>query len=318
MNRKEKIVKLTLATVVAYIIADFLKLSYASSAGVIAILSVLDTRKTTLKIARERFYGIVLSFIIAIIVFYFLGYTLLSFSLFLILYLGLSHYLNLTIGIAPSVVLVIHFFTKKSIAVPLLINEFLLFFIGVGVALIVNIYMSGYDKDIEIYHLKVEKRLKEILLRFAVLLKQGNGQNDGKLIDELDEVLDKALDIVYQDSKNHLIHQTNYHVHFFEMRRQQNQLLREMAISMNNFQFDGLANHSLAQLFIETSHQLSQENPGSDLLAKIDETLIYYRDIELPKTRQEFESRAVLYHLIKDLERFIMLKVDFYKHYHLD
>lgn len=318
MSNIEKIIKLFLATIIAYILADFLKLSYASSSGVIAILSVLDTRRTTLKIACERFLSAILAFFLAYISFAILGYWLFSFSIFLLIYLTLSFLGKLSIGIAPSIVLVFHCYNEKSMSVSLLLNEFSLFFIGVGVALVINMYMRDYSKDIELYHLKVEKLLKEVLLRFAYLLKKGDGTNKASLIIQLDKILNEALELVYKDSKNHFIHQTNYHVHYFEMRRQQNELLSEMAVAMNSFQFDGSVKDTLADLLIETSHQLSQENPASDLLEKIHQTLDFYRDSDLPKTRGEFESRAVLYHLLKDLERFITLKVEFYKHYHLE
>ena len=36
----------------------------------------------------------------------------------------------------------------------------------------------------------------------------------------------------------------------------------------------------------------------------------------LPKTREEFETRATLLQLLRDLETFIQVKVDFYQQFH--
>ncbi|WP_423828570.1 aromatic acid exporter family protein, partial [Staphylococcus aureus] len=49
----ERTIKLILTTVLAIYLAEFLGLSYATSAGIIAILSLLDTRKSSLKMAKN-------------------------------------------------------------------------------------------------------------------------------------------------------------------------------------------------------------------------------------------------------------------------
>ena len=72
----------------------------------------------------------------------------------------------------------------------------------------------------------------------------------------------------------------------------------------------------LAQLFKKTAQQLSQENPAQDLLDDISQYLAIFRERPLPKTREEFETRATLLQLLRDLENFIQIKVDFYQQFH--
>ena len=72
----------------------------------------------------------------------------------------------------------------------------------------------------------------------------------------------------------------------------------------------------LAQLFQKTAQQLSQENPAQDLLDDITQYLAIFRERPLPKTREEFETRATLLQLLRDLENFIQIKVDFYQQFH--
>ncbi|QWL82190.1 hypothetical protein SKZB199_0394 [Streptococcus sp. ZB199] len=72
----------------------------------------------------------------------------------------------------------------------------------------------------------------------------------------------------------------------------------------------------LAQLFKKTAQQLSQENPAQDLLDDISQYLAIFRERPLPKTREEFETRATLLQLLRDLETFIQVKVDFYQQFH--
>lgn len=62
MGSVERTLKMTLATVVAILIAYQLHLDYAISAGIIALLSVLDTRKSSLVVARNRLLSFFLNF----------------------------------------------------------------------------------------------------------------------------------------------------------------------------------------------------------------------------------------------------------------
>ena len=58
----------------------------------------------------------------------------------------------------------------------------------------------------------------------------------------------------------------------------------------------------LAQLFAKIADQLSQTNPADDLLIAIEGYLEVFRHRTLPKTREEFETRATLLQLLRELE----------------
>ena len=64
------------------------------------------------------------------------------------------------IGITPSSVLVSHLLVQESTSPDLLVNEFLLFAIGTGFALLVNLYMPSREEEIHHYHTLVEEKLK--------------------------------------------------------------------------------------------------------------------------------------------------------------
>ena len=176
--------------------------------------------------------------------------------------------------------------------------------------------MPSNQGAIDHYHDVVEDQLKKILGRFAEFLGKGDGRNDARLIKELDGILKDALKLVYMDHSNHLFHQTNYHIHYFEMRKRQNDILRDMAENVNRCLLAASESIILAQLFKKTAQQLSQENPAQDLLDDISHYLAIFRERPLPKTREEFETRATLLQLLRDLETFIQVKVDFYQQFH--
>lgn len=315
MSLFQRTIKLVLATSLAFLLADQLGLAYASSAGVIALLSVLDTRRSSFKVARGRLLATLLALGLASGLFSFLGFSFLTFTLFLALYIPLLYRFQLEVGLAPSTVLVLHLLQEKKLSWSLLGNELALFLLGAGLALIINLYMPSKSRQIGTYHQLVEERLKAILLRFRDLLLSGDGKNEGTMIEHLEAELQKALALVYRDRHNQLFYQTNYQVHYFEMRIAQLQVLRRMAVLINDLRQQSPESVLLAQLFSETAQQLSEKNSGQGVLADIDGFLSTFRQRELPKTRAEFESRALLFQLLNDMRLFTQLKVAFCETY---
>ncbi|HFI0384130.1 TPA: aromatic acid exporter family protein [Streptococcus suis] len=315
MSLSLRTIKLIFATVLAIYLATALGLSYATAAGIIAILSVLDTRKSSFKMARNRLFSTLLALTIAVLTFALFGFGIWTLGIYLALYVPLAYRFNWEAGIAPSTVLVTHLLLEQDISLIFLGNELVLFLIGAGLALLFNLYMPSQEKKIQAYHDQVEDLLKQILLRFEAFLLNGDGRNEAELITQLDKTLDEALKVVYLDRHNQLFQQTNYQVHYFEMRAAQNKILRTMAGNINKCLLEGRENVILSSLFERTAQQLSRENSAKELLLDIELFHATFRERPLPQTREEFETRATLFQLLHDMEAFIRLKVDFYEVY---
>ncbi|HHT7813336.1 TPA: aromatic acid exporter family protein [Streptococcus suis] len=315
MSLSLRTIKLIFATVLAIYLATALGLSYATAAGIIAILSVLDTRKSSFKMARNRLFSTLLALTIAVLTFALFGFGIWTLGIYLALYVPLAYRFNWEAGIAPSTVLVTHLLLEQDISLIFLGNELALFLIGAGLALLFNLYMPSQEKKIEAYHDQVEDLLKQILLRFEAFLLNGDGRNEAELITQLDKTLDEALKVVYLDRYNQLFQQTNYQVHYFEMRAAQNKILRTMAGNINKCLLEGRENVILSSLFERAAQQLSRENSAKELLLDIELFHATFRERPLPQTREEFETRATLFQLLHDMEAFIRLKVDFYEVY---
>ncbi|HEM3173479.1 TPA: aromatic acid exporter family protein [Streptococcus suis] len=315
MSLSLRTIKLIFATVLAIYLATALGLSYATAAGIIAILSVLDTRKSSFKMARNRLFSTLLALTIAVLTFALFGFGIWTLGIYLALYVPLAYRFNWEAGIAPSTVLVTHLLLEQDISLIFLGNELALFLIGAGLALLFNLYMPSQEKQIEAYHDQVEDLLKQILLRFEAFLLNGDGRNKAELITQLDKTLGEALKVVYLDRHNQLFQQTNYQVHYFEMRAAQNKILRTMAGNINKCLLEGRENVILSSLFERAAQQLSRENSAKELLLDIELFHATFRERPLPQTREEFETRATLFQLLHDMEAFIRLKVDFYEVY---
>ncbi|HEP1786646.1 TPA: aromatic acid exporter family protein [Streptococcus suis] len=315
MSLSHRTIKLIFSTVLAIYLATALGLSYATAAGIIAILSVLDTRKSSFKMAHDRLFSTLLALTIAVLTFALFGFGIWTLGIYLALYVPLAYRFNWEAGIAPSTVLVTHLLLEQDISLIFLGNELTLFLIGAGLALLFNLYMPSQEKKIQAYHDQVEDLLKQILLRFEAFLLNGDGRNEAELITQLDQTLEQALKVVYLDRHNQLFQQTNYQVHYFEMRAAQNKILRTMAGNINKCLLEGRENVILSSLFERAAQQLSRENSAKELLLDIELFHATFRERPLPQTREEFETRATLFQLLHDMEAFIRLKVDFYEVY---
>ena len=312
---KLKIAKVIVSAFVALLVAQALQLSTPSAAAIIAILSVMDTKKVSLAATGQRLAAAVLALVIGMGIFAVFGFDVISFGLYLLCYIPLAYLLKVDIGVAPSTVLVIHLWTQQQLTFELFVNELLLVTIGAGVAILLNWYMPSYRQEIERAREEIEDKMREVLLKMSGFLTIGNGKNDGEVLQLLKEKLSEASEYVRLEAENHLTKEVTYDYQYFEMRRDQSKLLEIMAANLNEFRWDGEEMAILSEMFKQTAQQLAEQNTASQLIDDIEDLLEQFRERPLPQTRREFEKRAQLYQLLRDLKRFVQLKVDFFQTY---
>ena len=299
---KLKIAKVIVSAFVALLVAQALHLTTPSAAAIIAILSVMDTKKVSLAATGQRLAAAVLALVIGMGIFAVFGFDVMSFGLYLLCYIPLAYLVKVDIGVAPSTVLVIHLWTQQQLTFELFVNELLLVTIGAGVAILLNWYMPSYHQEIELVREEIEDKMREVLLKMSGFLTIGNGKNDGEVLQVLKEKLSEARSYVRLEEENHLTKEVTYDYQYFEMRRDQSKLLEIMAANLNEFRWDGEEMSILSEMFKQTAQQLAEQNTASQLIDDIEDLLEQFRERPLPQTRREFEKRAQLYQLLRDLK----------------
>lgn len=309
-------IKIAFATVAAILVADLFQLDSSVSAGIIAILSVLDTRKNSLETAIQRVFSTVLALGISAILFQLLGFSVLVFGLYLLLYVPSAYKLNVQAGIAPCSVLVTHLLLAESTSWGLLLNESMLMIIGAGMALLFNLYMPSNEDEINKKRYQVEAKMKKILYQLDDILRNGVPESISNVdLKELNALLDQGMKLSLIEMENNFVNQSFYSVRYFEMRRSQAQILEQMQTNLQQISIPLQQSKVLASLYYLTADTLHEYNPGIDLLNEIDLLTAYFRKSELPQTRNEFEKRAILFQLLNDFERFLQIKKDFFDEY---
>ncbi|WP_034551772.1 aromatic acid exporter family protein [Carnobacterium funditum] len=313
-------IKIAFATTIAILLAQAFQLEYSVSAGIIAILSVLDTKKSSVNTALQRVGSTILALGVATILFQLVGFSTLVFGLYLLIYIPLAYKLNVEAGIAPCSVLVSHLLLEKSTSIGWLTNELLLMVIGAGIAILFNLYMPSKETQLIKCRDEIEEKMKQVLIGFDLILREGyTNQKVEILLKELYKDLKKAEKTAYTEYNNQLFSQNeDYMIQYFDMRQQQVKVLAEMSIDLSVCSLPTKQNLVLAHLFHQTADQLHESNPVVDLTIDIKSMLNDFRNSDLPKTRAEFENRATLFILLNDFTRFIQIKKEFFEQQKID
>lgn len=306
-------IKTVIASILAILIATQLHLLYATAAGIIAILSVGNTKKTSLKSGLGRVLSLGLAIILSFICFTTLGFHPWAFGVFLLVFIPLSVRFNLADAIVVNSVLITHFLVEKSFSWQMILNETLLMTIGVGLALLLNLYMPDNEKQLKEDIKAIEEDFRTIIFAMAAHL---NLEKIAPLDDaclDLRSKLRAALNQAHIHQKNQWISEEDYYSDYFSMRLAQLRILRDMVNLLIEIDIDGLFVDELRKVLISTAENFAEENDGKLILWQIEAVYQNYRQKPLPQTREEFENRALLFQFLQSFRSFIEIKAIFYQ-----
>lgn len=310
-----KTLKIAVGCVAAYLLAGHAGLTYSTSVITITLLSILGTRKDTFITAGKRFLAFSTAASIAFLLFPVLNYSVPSLFLYLLLFYLCCQAGRFTEGFSMSTVLMLHIWGAKQFSPAQFFNEFFLMSIGITTAFLMNLYMPGKVAQIRTYQKQIEEAMGSILKHMAGLLLDKT--DDGTLEKELD-ALGKSLDAALQNAlyteKNHVFRDMSYYVTYIKMRARQYEFLKR--IKSNLPRLHGPYNQTLlvSRFMEEIAGSIYEYNNSRELIAGLAGLRIYFRQAPLPATREEFESRAVLYEIVSELEMLLHLKMEFADH----
>ncbi|EOL46003.1 aromatic acid exporter family protein [Enterococcus caccae] len=307
-------VKTAVSATLSMIVAGSLGLLYPASAGIIAVLSVTNTKKTSLLTGFYRLLSLALATAIAYLCFSILGFNAFAFGVFLLLFIPGAVHFNLSDGIVVSSVLVTQYLIEQDLSWTIIGNEFLLMTIGVGFALLMNLYMPDTEQHLKEDQEVIETMFRKILNNMAAYLNQPNKEkNLFEKCNELKEFIRTGENWAKNHAENQLIFSNHYYIEYFTMRRLQSNRLKDMLRILENITVEPEQVENIQGLLQYTAETFAENNNGQDILDRIDQVYDVYRKKELPKTREEFENRAQLFQFLQLFQSFIEIKAEFAK-----
>lgn len=309
-----KVFKIALGSILAIIIAESLRLSYVTSAGVITLLSIQDTKRETLLALFKRVCAFIIALTVAYICFFLFGFHLWVLGVFLMFFVGGCYLCSLHDAISINVVLVTHFYMEQSISWMWVRNEALLFIIGAGIGVLMNLYFPDNSRAIRKDQAEIEIAMRGILERMAAtLLQESKMLYDGSCFEELEKTLVRASLKAVENRDNTLLLDTRYFLKYMNMRSNQTYILKRIYQNICLLNKVPSQTYVVSEFIGQISDHFQETNNALGLLGELEKLKLGMREEKLPSTREEFENRALLYQILYDLEDFLTVKRDFVK-----
>lgn len=304
--------KITIATILSIVVASALQLSYYATAGIITILSIQNTKRETLVTARNRTLAFALALVISWATFQIFGYNFVAFALYILLFSTLCLVLQWPEAIAMDSVLITHFLGEQSMAAPIVLNEVLLFFIGTFFGILMNLHLHRDESAFWEWADRVDDQMKGVLSRMADwMLKEDKTAYKPDCFAELEQTIAQAEERAWRNLKNSFFQQSRYEKEYITMRREQMEVLQRMQESICMLSHVPSQAVPISGLFSQVVLEYHRDNDISSLLEELHALLEQMKQETLPKDREEFENRAVLFYILMQLKEFLRLKRDF-------
>ena len=300
--------KTAIAAPAAVWIAEMLQLDSYGSAGIIAVLCIQPTRKQSFLTAWHRIAAGLLSMLYAYVIFEWIGYSPLTIGLLLLLFIPVTNKLHITPGIVTSLVILFHFYAARRVDLEIVINESLIMFIGIGVALILNLYMPNLDNKFIEFRKDVEANYQTFFRSVASYLRGESTMVNTAVLEDTKAVLKEADDLVQRDLENSFSKSTSYRRRYFSMRDIQLHSLERMVKVIRPQMVSVKQAKLIADLFDDLADAIYPENPVEYHINYVDELLERFEKQDLPKTREEFEIRADLFQLLNEIDHYLAIK----------
>lgn len=307
-----KVLKIALGSCIAILLAEGLHLQNAMSAGVITVLSIQNTKKETFLLASKRFAAFLAALIIAFCIFEAVGYHAISFGLFLLIFVPLCSIFKLEEGISVNAVLVTHFWTQGTFEFYFIQNEFLVLLIGVGIGVLLNLFVPKNLKEIRRSQYEIEEEFKAFLREISArIMKQSTEMHCMERYDILQKLISNGIEKAYENRNNTLINDTKYFIQYMQMRKSQCTMLRWISFRSQSLTFVPEQAGIIADFLLEIAQSYHEYNNAEALLLRCEEIRLAFKETDLPVSREEFENRAVLYQILSDIAYFLTLKKNF-------
>lgn len=309
---QSKTLKMALSATIAIIISNYVGLQFGVTSGIIAILSIQDTKKESLLVAGRRIIASALAILLSFMLYLLLGNNPIIFGLFLIIFIQTTIILKIEEGMVVGSVLSTHLLTSTNINISWIINEAQLTAIGIGVAMMFNLYTASLEEQFEKNKERIEDYYRAILSDMAVsLVTQAVPIYEKQISVNVEELINKSKFMAQIINNNRLFKKNDYYLSYIEMRIIQLDTMKRMKRHFSRFYMTYDQTRILSEFTNEVAMNLKEDNDCVELINKLNLLRKDYEKMDLPKNRNEFENRALLFQFLNDLEDFLVIKKEF-------
>ena len=303
--------RIALGSSLAVLTAHACGLLFYTQAGVICIFSMLTTAKDTLRLAVARLISFGITAAAAYVLFHYVPSEWVAFGVFIFITVMASELFGWGAALSANVVAGTHFLSVDNFTTAVITNEFYIVIIGMVFAFLFNLFRitdtTKHKLDSGIAD--IQTQMQSILTGTADYLAGTLGTRDiWKEVEVLLAGLGRYIHLAAEYEGNSFEDNPEYYIRYFEMRERQCQILEELHAELRKIKSIPKQAAIVEDYIRYMSEYVTAMNVPEKQLARLSEIFTLMKNEPLPVTRDEFENRAVLYHILMSLEDFLLVK----------
>ncbi|MFB6465896.1 aromatic acid exporter family protein [Cytobacillus sp. Hz8] len=306
-------IKTALGMTISIMLAQLLGLHNFASAGILTVLCIKVTKLKSIRASWDRILACIIAMIFSSVFFELFGYHPVVIGLMILFFIPTVVMFRASEGIVSSTVIIIHLFMARHVTLDLLVNELGIIFIGIGVALIMNLYIPSLDNKLKDHQRKIEQNFKKIFDEIVLYLRTHDSSWGGREITETSKLIDEARQLAFLDIENHFLRNENFYYQYFKMRDKQFEIIERVLPIVTSLSLEVEQAKMIADFLEELSEHIHPGNTAIIYLDKIQRMRVEFQNMDLPVTREEFETRAALLHFVGEMEEYLIIKSNFYR-----
>ncbi len=306
--------KMITAAISAIMLADLLQLEFVFSAGVIAILTIQPTKRETVYTALGRLYAFLFALVLAWFSYGIFGYSVGGYLVYLVLLILMCRHFGWDNAISMNAVLISHFISHGIMNLTTIVNEVLIFSIGVSIGIIANLHLRKRVDYVE----RLKKEADEQIMKILVLMSQRilnkvAWNDDDDYFQVLEKQIREAMNVAEENYNNQFDKDDIFDMEYIRMRENQCQILYEMYKNVRSLNSSPDTAETISDFLKRMAQVYHRDNRGRNIMEQFREMNETMKSRPLPVTRKEFEDRARLFVLMRSMEEFIQIKMEFAK-----
>ncbi|WP_304748275.1 aromatic acid exporter family protein [Dubosiella newyorkensis] len=317
INQKKALIlafKIGIGSALAVFLAHLFWLENPMGAGTITLLTLLTTKKGTFKLTFQRIWTFLITVSLCCWIYPWLQEDFIAFGFVIFLLVLITEASKTQQTLSVNALIAMHFFSTQTYSWPFIFNEFFLLLIGISIAIVFNLFHDYRGATSSLVE-KVRKTDEEllILIREVIVYMEKMETNSkvwgefGRIEKELQTALSQAIE--FQD--NTFSDHPQYFIEYFQMRIRQFHILHNLHYEIRKIR-SMPAQAKIIEQFLDVCCNKIYEHELPIMQKEIlSEIFLVMKKEPLPSSREEFESRALLYHILMDLEDALNAKVDF-------
>jgi uncharacterized membrane protein YgaE (UPF0421/DUF939 family) len=314
-RERQTVIKILFAFTIAILLAWLLALPGMVTTGILAIISIQPTKTDTVLIMIRRLISAAIGFSFALLVFELFGYTLLMYTIIGVVFTIFSYVTTLGVGVVPTLVLLGTLVGHGSYDPVVLFQTSLMLIISIVVsALVTFLYPSSATKALELYASKTDDVLKQMLTLFQTALTTPNNQIPYQdAFGELDTTGKALISDAEITNKDFLFGQDNSLYAYLKMRQSQMNRVRRLFRLLQSIDVPTPFAQGILDFITELIPAIGAVDKATALRTQLLLLTKDYRQKPLPKTREEFELRAILFQMLFELDYFLSIKIQYHQ-----